>query len=117
MNIKMGSTNKITINGNTYNGSDISMRGDKILIDGKEITESSEIISSMVCNITVHGDAKKIETSSGTVNCNTAGSISTQSGDVECGAVSGSVKTMSGDITCGAVGGSVKTMSGDINKS
>lgn len=44
-----------------------------------------------------------------------AGSIATQSGDVNIeGNVGGSVSTMSGDVDCGSIGGSVSTMSGDV---
>lgn len=113
MNINMGSCNKVTINGVEYSGNNVSVRGDKIIIDGKEIM-STDI--STVFNISVEGNVASIDNSSGTVTCNDAGSVSTQSGDVVVsGSVNGNVETMSGDVTvAGHIKGNTETMSGDI---
>ncbi len=103
----------ITINGKTFTGNSISVSGDKIIIDGSDVTPESKQI-----NIHVLGSIQDLEVSM----CNkitidgTVGTVSTKSGDVEVkGDITGDVKTMSGDVDCGGnITGSVKTMSGDI---
>ncbi len=105
--------NSITINGVTITGGrSISIINGKVTIDGKDVTPDGNNIK-----IEVSGDIDQLEADV----CEyvkiggSAGSVSTQSGDVECGPVTGSVKTMSGDVDCsGDIGGSVQTMSGDV---
>lgn len=102
----------ITINGNTFSGSNIIVTNGKVLINGKDVTPDSKEI-----NISVVGNIEQLKVDA----CNKVNvegnvkSISTQSGDVEVsGDVDGSISTMSGDIDCGHVKGSVSTMNGDI---
>lgn len=108
--------NTISINGNTItttgNSSIVSANG-KIYVNGKDVTPDSKEIT-----IEVHGDINKLEVDnchSLTVSGN-VGSVSTISGDVECGPITGGVKTVSGDVcSTGRIGGSVSTVSGDVN--
>ena len=103
----------ITINGQTFTGKNINVSGNKVIIDGIDVTPESKEI-----NISILGSIEDLKVSS----CNkltidgSVGSVSTQSGDVEVtGDITGDVKTMSGDVNCsGNIGGSVKTISGDI---
>ena len=102
----------ITINGNTFSGSNIIVTNGKVLINGKDVTPDSKEI-----NISVVGNIEQLKVDA----CNKVSvegnvqSISTKSGDVEVsGDVDGSISTMSGDVDCGHVKGSVSTMSGDI---
>lgn len=102
----------ITINGNTFSGTNIIVTNGKVLINGKDVTpDSKEINISVVGNIEhLKVDACNKVSVEGNVQ-----SISTQSGDVEVsGDVDGSISTISGDVDCGHVKGSVSTMSGDI---
>lgn len=105
----------ITINGTTItttrNGS-ISFSNGRVIIDGKDVTPDAKIIS-----IEVQGDIRSIsaDVCEKIAITGGAGSVRTQSGDVECGPVTGSVSTMSGDVRCASIGGSVSTMSGDVN--
>lgn len=102
----------IRVNNVSYNGNSISIRDNKIFIDGVDVTPDAKQI-----NIDVTGNIDKLNAD----NCHkitvggSAGSIETMSGNVDiAGDVAGSIETMSGDVKCGAIGGSVKTMSGDI---
>jgi hypothetical protein len=102
----------ITINGNTYSGNSIVVTNGKVVISGKDVTPDSKEI-----NISVVGDIEQLKVDA----CNKVSvegsvkSISTQSGDVEVtGDVDGSISTMSGDVDCGHVQGSISTMSGDV---
>lgn len=102
----------IKINGVSYVGNNLVVKNNKIFIDGKE-----QEIDSKIINISVIGNIDNISTDScqkisikGDVNI-----LKTMSGDVEVeGIINGSVSTMSGDVDCGNVLGSVSTLSGDI---
>ena len=102
----------IKINGVSYVGDSLVVKNNKIFIDGKE-----HEIDSKTINISVTGNIDSISADScqkisvkGDVN-----TLKTMSGDVEIeGIINGSVSTMSGDVDCGNVLGSVSTLSGDI---
>ena len=102
----------IKINGVSYVGNSLVVKNNKIFIDGKE-----QEIDSKIINISVIGNIDNISTDScqkisikGDVNI-----LKTMSGDVEVeGIINGSVSTLSGDVDCGNVLGSVSTLSGDI---
>lgn len=103
---------KITINNNGYVGTSITVTNGKIMVDGVDVTPDTKEI-----NISVEGNIEQLKVDS----CDKVSivgrvkSISTKSGDIEVtGAVDGSISTMSGDVNCGMVAGSVSTMSGDI---
>lgn len=118
----------ITINGVTYSGGNsIVAVGNKVMIDGKDVTPDSKIINITVegnvgevsadyCQkIIVKGTVTNVQTASGDVKCNdVTGSVTTMSGEVEAANVGGSITTMSGDVKCGTVAGSVRTTTGDI---
>lgn len=102
----------IRINGVSYSGRSISINNGNITIDGKK----AELKDEKVITIEVTGDIDKLsadECQTITVS-GSCGSVSTMSGDVECGNIGGSVSTMSGDVSCGGIGGNVSTMSGDV---
>lgn len=102
----------VTINGVNYSGSNISINGTSIKIDGKEVSKKDVLQISIV----VHGnidnlnvDTCDILTVKGQVN-----NLETISGDVECYDVNGNIRTVSGDVKCKAVTGNITTVSGDI---
>lgn len=117
----------VVINGIRYEGRSISVSGNKVVIDGKDVTPDSKKINILVegnlekinvdyCEkIVVGGNVKEITTGSGDVECgDVTGNVHASSGDIECGNVGGNVETMSGDVKCENVSGNVKTVSGDI---
>lgn len=103
---------QIIINGKNYSGNSIIISGNKVVVNGVDVTPDSKQI-----NIKVEGNISELKVDScdkidviGDVS-----NIKSQSGDIKItGNVNGSVNTMSGDVDCGAIGGSVNTMSGDI---
>lgn len=106
--------NRISINGiDIVAGRNIRVSGNRVFIDGKDVTPDAKDIK-----IEVSGNVDRLEADA----CNTifvtgdANHIATQSGDVRvAGNIGGSVQTMSGDVDCeGQIGGSVSTMSGDV---
>lgn len=111
------SAGTITINGQTIetrNGS-VIISGNKIYVDGKNVTPDAKEIS-----ISVDGDVNRVEcdaclTISVTGNVH---DIKSTSGDVKIdGDVAGDISTMSGDVVVGGdVAGDLNTMSGDVNR-
>lgn len=120
----------ITINGQVYNGSSLSIVNGVISIDGKNVITPSEKIINISVNgnidelrvgscqkVEVSGDVKNLQTTSGDVVCgNVTNSVQTTSGDVECDSVGGNVSTVSGDVKCEEIKGRVSTVSGDIGR-
>lgn len=101
----------VSINGREFSGRNISIVGDKVIIDGVEHGQS--LVGPI--SVVVNGNAESVETTSGSVEvAGSAGRVKTMSGNVHCGDVSGDVGTMSGNINCHKVAGNTKTMSGDI---
>lgn len=119
---------QIVINGRVYNGRSISINNGKIIIDGDiSVKEESKTINIYIegnveqlsvdaCEkVMVNGFVNTLSTMSGDVECgNVNQSVSTQSGDVECENVGGNISTQSGDIKAKNITGSVKTTTGDI---
>lgn len=105
----------VTINGVSYTGNNISVVGNKVIIDGKGQTGSTG--DDKIVNITVQGDIHELKVGNAvdvivTGNCEF---VSVQNGNVGItGDVGGDVDTVNGDIRCGSVHGSVKTVNGDI---
>lgn len=101
----------ININGRKFEGNNITIKNNKVYVDGKDMTPEEKQISIVVEGdvLDINADNCEVITIHGEVR-----SIKTMSGDVKCGNVNGSVSTMSGDVTCGNIAGGVKTMSGDI---
>lgn len=110
---------KCSINGKEYdipNGSSISVRGNKVFVDGVELAEADKLPE---INVTVTGDLGSLQVMSANlvmVRGNVNGPLTSESGDLDIkGNVTGDVRTDSGDVSVGGtVGGSVRTDSGDI---
>jgi hypothetical protein len=128
--------NVVIINGKVTHvsaGSNVSISGDKVVVDGKVISEFSQetppinisiegqvgILDVSVCQkIDVTGSVGTVKTQSGDVYCGqVSGHVTTQSGDVEAADVQGNVSTQSGSVKCGTVKGNVNTMTGNIRHS
>ena len=111
MNISM-CDGRVSINGQTYVGDNISIIGDRVVVDGKD---KKPTLAGPI-DVTVEGDCNLVELQCGTVSIsgNVSGVVQTGSGDIHCGTVGGNVQNVSGDINCGNVTGSVRTGSGDI---
>lgn len=113
MNISI-SSGSVTINGETYYGSSVSIVGDKVIVDGKEQTT----VESKKIDVTVNGNVDSLSDFSGIVVCeNITGDVKTVSGFVSVtGTITGNVKTVSGSVQANSINGSVKTVSGNISK-
>lgn len=104
----------VSINGVPYSGHNVSIYGDKIVIDGKEV----DSITSKTITVTVNGDCESVETASGDISVEGSvhGGVETVSGDIKCGDIMGQASTVSGDISCRVLNGNASTLSGDICK-
>lgn len=103
---------KITVNGKTYKGNDVSVKNNEIYIDGKLVDKATTI------EITINGDVGKIDNGAGdiTINGNVTGNVSNDVGDIKCGNVGGNISNDVGDIECGNVEGKVSTSVGDVRR-
>jgi len=111
---KFKNKSKVTVNGKTYEGNQILICNDSVIVDGKKTPK--EITPEITIN--VFGDADDVFTTSGNINVRqNAGNITTSSGDIKCRTVLGSIETNSGDVSCKKVSGSIRTSSGDVHKS
>lgn len=122
MNINIGETitkifgissNNVQINGNNYSGSNVVISNGKVTIDGQLQTDSF----AGDIRINISGNVEKVETNTGDVQCESAGSVNTSTGDVKANSITGNVKTSTGDVSAKIIHGSVKTSTGDVSKS
>lgn len=115
--IRISKIKMIKINGNVVSsvistGSNISIIGNKVFIDGQEHDVEAKTI-----NIEVTGNVNSLDVDvAQKVNVSgNAGSVQTVSGSVEVGGdVDGSVSTVSGSVRAGKIGGNVSTVSGSV---
>jgi hypothetical protein len=110
----------IRINGRKISatGTNISIVGDRIYVDGQLVDETGAPKDEKVFNIVVEGDAGNIDGDFARIDIQgSAARVKTMSGDVTVrGEVRGDVGTMSGDVRVGgSVAGKIKTMSGDVH--
>jgi hypothetical protein len=126
-NIFDKSKNMVNINGKSFEGRNVIVTNNKVIIDGVDVTPESKTINITVdanidkldvdvCDkVIVNGNVNELATASGDVDCkDVTGSVRTVSGDIECGNVGGDVSTTSGDVKAENIAGNVKTLSGDI---
>lgn len=118
----------ININGDNVYGRSVIISGNKIVVDGKDVTPDSKLVNITITGdidnldvdysqkIEVIGNINKLNATSADISVtgNVSNTLRTTSGDIECGNVNGDIVTTSGDVTCGKVSGSVRTTSGDI---
>ena len=109
MNLTM-KNGKCTIDGKVFTGSNISINGNKVIVDG--VTQVGELVGDI--NITVDGNVESITNTNGTVRALNVGSVKTTNGDVNCDDVSGDVSTTNGDVTAKKILGKVTSVNGDI---
>lgn len=117
----------IVVNNKSYIGKSITISGNKVIVDGVDVTPDSKEISISVqgdidtlnvdyCKeIKIEGNVNRLNNGSGDVTCNSVlNGVKTGSGDVECDTIEGDVSTGSGDVKCETITGSVRTGSGNI---
>lgn len=96
----------ITINGKTYIGSNISVKNNKIFIDGK-LVEDYEAADKIIVEVKIEGDPISVESDAAvTVEGSVQGSV--RAGNyVSCHQVGGNVDA-GNYVACGNVAGNVK---------
>jgi len=107
-----GQRGRVTIDGRDFEGRNITINGDKVVVDGE--VQDGSLVGPVY--VTVQGDAESVETTSGNVRVDgSCREVKSSSGDIICHDVAGDVRTMSGDVeVSGSIGGSASTMSGDV---
>lgn len=115
---------RIIINGSTYYGNNVTIKNNKVIVDGVNVTPDSKEINITVngdvntlevdsCNkISIVGNVNKLSGGTGDIECHdVTNGLTSGTGDIKCNNINGDVRTGSGD---GTITGSVKTGSGDI---
>lgn len=110
--IHMNIGSSITINGDDYVGGDVIIDGDKVIIDGEEITKK---YPTKKIDIIINGDIQSVNLENGSIKCDSINcNLKTVNGDVEADEIIGDVKTVNGDVECNTISGNVKTSNGKI---
>lgn len=105
---------EININGKTFsvsNGASITVRNNRVVVGGKDITDSVTI-SDGVLRIEVAGPLLNLETDA-SVTCGAVQGNVSAGGSINCDNIEGNV-TAGGSVNCGNIGGSA-TAGGSIN--
>lgn len=120
----------IFVNEKSYVGRNISVRNNRIIINGVDVTPKDtlkvdirvdgniEVVDVDCCDkIDVTGYVKSLRATSSDIKCgDVKNGIVITSGNVNCDSVVGNIKTTSGEVkTRGNVSGSIETMSGNVN--
>lgn len=111
MNISNIIGGSVTVNGKSYKGSNVTINGDKVIIDGVE----QDSVESKIINVSIDGNVGSINSDSGRVDCLDVGSVETQTGNVTCRDITGDVETQTGNVKASTIHGSVETMTGNIS--
>ena len=101
----------VIINGQTFRGDNITINGNKVLIDGKEVIRGPQINDAVEVRIT--GGAMNVF-SDKSISCGQVNGDVQAGGSVNCDSVGGSVHA-GGSVNCDEVGGDV-TAGGSINR-
>lgn len=112
MKIISNGSASITIDGRSFSGRNISISGNKVIIDG--VVQGGELVGDV--NVVVNGDVDAVENTNGKVEVTgSVGQVKTTNGDIRCGDVKGDVTTSNGTVQCGVVHGQVRTTNGNIS--
>ena len=88
-NFRNNGNKSVTINGETYFGSNIQIVDNVVTVDGKVLTKSSNVI-----NVSIIGDV-------GNIKCSGSVDVSGNAGDINCGGSCTIDGSVSGDVDCG----------------
>ena len=103
----------VVINNVSYSGRNVSINGDKVVVDG--VVQSTSLVGPIT--VTVDGPCESDYTIYGDIRINgNVGSINATSGDVDVqGSVEGSIRTVSGDVkVVRPHTNNITTVSGDV---
>lgn len=94
----------VTINGITYEGSNIKVVNDKVWVDGKRVDAMPD--KKQILHVIVTGNLHNLDTGgSATINGDVAGYVDA-GGSIQCGDVGGYVDA-GGSVQCRNVGGDI----------
>ncbi|MCG7549234.1 hypothetical protein [Pseudoalteromonas sp. Of7M-16] len=102
---------KLEINDTLVHGKEIEIRGNELIVDGKQL----KIDTDQKISIYVYANVENLGVLNGSVEVHNATTVICRSGDVICGDVDGPVTNTFGNIECGEVRGSVSTIVGDVS--
>lgn len=116
------SVGSISINGRTFSGNNLSMVGNRIIVDGRDVTDDTGVEMKSILEVKITGDVQDVSCDRGltivgtvrgnidakaAVNCDSVGGDIKAGGAVNCDDVQGSVYA-NGSVNCDDIGGSVQ---------
>jgi len=106
---------KVTVNGVSYSGRNVTIDGDKVIVDGKVV----EVPEGRKIEVTIEGDLERLHLTNGVVYAKgMIGDIAMQNGTVNAEAdIKGEVSMGNGKITCHDVYADVNLDMGSIKAS
>lgn len=96
----------MTINGRSFSGSNITITDGRIIVDGKDVTDTTGVDMKSILEVKITGDVGSVRCDKGlTVMGNVQGNVDAQGG-VSCNDVGGDVRA-SGAVSCDDIKGNV----------
>lgn len=119
---RFNNVGNISINGRSFEGSDIQIFNDRIFVDGVDVTNQDGKAATGIVKIEITGDVKVVKcdrsleikgnvlgdaTSGGSMNCGDVTGNAESSGSLKAGNIGGNARS-GGSMNCGKVAGSVQ---------
>lgn len=101
-----GNVATFNISGRTFRGQNIQITNDRIVIDGKDVTDEYDIKPVGILEIKITEGVVGNITTDANVSAGSVGGNIDAGGNVSCGSVGGSVDA-GGNVSCGSVGGNI----------
>lgn len=103
---RFNNVGNISINGRSFEGNDIQIFNDRIIIDGVDVTENDGKAATGIVKIEIKGNVLGDATSGGSMNCGNIGGNARSNGSMNADNITGNAQS-GGSMKCGKVGGSV----------
>lgn len=130
MNKSKASKSTIIVNGETFEGNNVSVINGEVIVDGKKVVfpDRKEVIITVTgdignlqagrCRLEVGGSVGNVSVSQGAVvvEGDVKGEVNLSQGDLECTDIFADVRIDMGNVKASTIHGSVKTKMGNITR-
>lgn len=117
MSIKLKNKGKIILNGKEYSGSALTIKNNKVYIDGQFIdTEKEEKNGILQLNLNIYADVENVDCECETLTIyGDVGKVKTTNGNIEIhNNVNGSINTINGNVSADEIYGDIETVNGNV---
>lgn len=130
MNKAKASKSTITVNGETFEGNNVSVVNGEVIVDGKKVVfpDRKEVVITVTgdlgnlqadrCRLEVGGSVGNVSVGQGpvVVDGDVKGEVNLSQGDLKCTDIFADVKIDMGNVKASTIHGSVKTKMGNITR-